>query len=138
MIDLTTDFGQRVQQRLEEEQIIWLTSVGSDGTPQPRPVWFLWDGQTLLIYSRPNTAKLRHIAANPYVALHFDGDGKGGDIVVLTGEAVITAGASPADQNQKYVEKYSQGIERINHSPSQFAQNYSVAIRVRPKRLRGH
>ena len=138
MIDLTTEFGQRVKQRLEEEQIIWLTSVSSDGTPQPRPVWYLWDGATILIYSRPNTAKLRHIAANPHVALHFDGDGEGGDIIVLTGEAIITAGAPPADQNEAYLEKYDLGLKRINQTAAQFAKNYSVAIRVRPLRLRGH
>jgi PPOX class probable F420-dependent enzyme len=138
MIDLTTEFGQRVSRRLEEERIIWLTTVGDDGTPQPRPVWYLWDGQTILIYSRPNTAKLRHIATNPFVALHFDGDGDGGDIMVLTGEAIITAGAPPADQNQAYVEKYGWGFERIKQTAAQFARNYSVAIRVRPLRLRGH
>lgn len=137
-IDLKTEFGQRVKRRLEEEQIIWLTSVGSDGTPQPRPVWFIWDGQTILIYSRPNTAKLRHIAFNSRVALHFDGNSAGGDIVVLTGEAIITAGAAPPDQNEAYLAKYAAGIKRINHTPAQFANNYSVAIRVTPNRLRGH
>jgi PPOX class probable F420-dependent enzyme len=138
MIDLTTEFGQRVNQRLEKEQIIWLTSVGSDGTPQPRPVWYLWDGETFLIYSRPDTAKLRHIAANSHVALHFDGNGDGGDIVVFTGEAIITAGAPPADQNLAYLEKYDSGLKRINQTAAQFGKNYSVAIRVRPLRLRGH
>jgi PPOX class probable F420-dependent enzyme len=138
MIDLTTEFGQRVKQRLEEELIIWLTTVGGDGTPQPRPVWFLWDGETILVYSRPNTAKLRHIASNSHVALHFDGDGVGGDIVVLTGEAIITAGASPADENEIYLEKYARGLVRINQTAAQFGKNYSVAIRVRPWRLRGH
>jgi PPOX class probable F420-dependent enzyme len=137
-IDSKTEFGQRVSRRLEEEQIIWLTSVGTDGTPQPRPVWFIWDGETILIYSRPNTAKLRHIASNSRVALHFDGNRSGGDIVVFTGEAIITAGASPPDQNEPYLEKYAEGIKRINHTAATFARTYSVAIRITPNQLRGH
>ena len=96
-MDLKTEFGQRVNRRLETEQIIWLTTMGGDDTPQPRPVWFLWDGETMLIYSRPNTAKLRHIASNPKAALHFDGNSTGGDIVVFTGKAIITAVAERLD-----------------------------------------
>ena len=43
MIDFTTEFGRRVRQRLDEEYFIWFTTVGTDLTPQPRPVWFSED-----------------------------------------------------------------------------------------------
>ena len=59
MIDLSTELGARVARRLEQELIIWLTTVRVDGTPQPSPVWFLWADQSLLIYSQPNKQKLR-------------------------------------------------------------------------------
>lgn len=65
MIDLSTQFGQRVAKRLEEESIIWLITVSQDGFPQPRPVWFWWNGESFLIFSRPEGAKLRHIQRNP-------------------------------------------------------------------------
>ena len=54
-IDTTSEFGKRVMKRLDEETTAWLTTIGADGTPQPRPIWFLWDGETILIYSQPNT-----------------------------------------------------------------------------------
>ncbi len=38
MLDMNTEFGQRVARRLAEERIAWLTTVDSSGTPQPRPV----------------------------------------------------------------------------------------------------
>lgn len=41
IIDLTTEYGARVARRLQDEQVIWLTTVGRDGTPQPNPVWFI-------------------------------------------------------------------------------------------------
>lgn len=138
MIDTTTEFGRRVARRLSAERIIWLTTVGGNGTPQPRPVWFLWDGESFLIYSRPNTAKLKHVAAQPQVALNLDGDGLGGDIVVVTGRAAIDHAAPPADQVPAYAEKYRDGFRRINMSPAEFAQSYSVAIRIWPEALRGH
>jgi len=138
MLDTSTEFGQRVTHRLAEERIIWLTTAGADDNPQPRPVWFLWDGDSFLIYSRPDTAKLKHIAARPKVALNFDGDGKGGDIVVFTGRGGVDPAAPPADQLPAYAEKYRAGFRRINMTPAEFAQVYSVAIRVWPEALRGH
>lgn len=138
LIDTNTEFGQRVARRLTAERIAWLTTIDSEGRPQPRPVWFLWEGETILIYSRPDTAKLRHIQRNPHVALNLDGDGLGGDIIVLTGEASLDAAAPPADQVPAYVEKYQPGFARIRMTPAQFALAYPVAIRIRLSKLRGH
>ncbi len=139
-IDTSTDFGARVARRLRHEQIGWLVTVDGDGTPQPSPIWFLWekDAGTLLIYSRPDAPKMGNIAANPRVALHLDGDGRGGDIVVLTGSARHDEDAPPADAVPAYVEKYREGIVRIGMEPESMAAAYSAAIRVTPEELRGH
>lgn len=138
MIDTTTEFGRRVARRLAAEQVIWLTTIDSHGAPQPRPVWFLWDGETFLIYSRPGTAKLRHAAERPQVALHLDSDGHVGDIIVFTGRAEIDQAAPPADQAPAYVAKYQSGIAGIGMTPGEFAASYSVGLRVTPLSLRGH
>jgi PPOX class probable F420-dependent enzyme len=138
MIDLSSTFGQRVQRRLKEERIIWLTTVSESARPQPRPVWFLWDGETFMIYSRPNTFKLQHLQNNPNVALHLDGNGMGGDIVVFIGVAEIPEDALPANEVTPYVEKYRDGMERLNMTPEVFGDSYSVPIRVKPLSLRGH
>jgi PPOX class probable F420-dependent enzyme len=137
-IDTSTEFGQRAARHLAEDRIVWLTTVGPDGSPQPSPVWFLWDGETALIYSQPNTPKLRNIAQNPRVSLNFAGDGYGGDIVILTGEATIDDAGAQANAVPTYVEKYREGMQRIGMTPDGFAQAYSVPIHVRPTRLRGH
>jgi hypothetical protein len=49
------------------------------------PVWFVWDGaDSVTMYSQLG-ARVRNIEANPRVTLNFGGDGRGGDIVVLSG-----------------------------------------------------
>lgn len=138
LFDPSTAYGARVERRLREEWIIWLTTVRADGVPQPSPVWFLWDGESFLIYSQAGRQKLRNIRVNPRVALSFDSDGRGGNIVVFDGEAAVVADAPPATDVPAYLEKYAQAIERINMTPEQFAASYDVAIRVRPSRVRGH
>jgi PPOX class probable F420-dependent enzyme len=136
-LDTTTEFGARVERRLREEAIAWLTTVRGDSTPQPSPIWFLWDGATFLIYSQPDTQKLRNIAEHPTVALNLNSDASGGDIVIITGEAAIVDDEPPANQAAAYLEKYSSRIIDIGMTADRFAQSYSVAIRVTPKRLRG-
>ena len=138
MLDTTTAFGARAERRLREEIVIWLTTVGPDRTPQPSPLWFLWDGETFLIYSKPNTPKLRNIARTPRVALNLDGDGRGGSIVVITGDARVAPDAPLATGVPAYLAKYQQRIGRIGMTPEGFAQEYSEPIRVTPSKLRGH
>lgn len=133
----TTPFGERVARRLRDEKIIWLTTTGADGTPQPFPVWFLWESDTFLMYTLPNAARLAHIQRNPRVALHFDGDRNGGDIIVFTGEARVNPDESPADQTPAYVEKYQAFIARSFGTPAQFAAKYPVPLRITPTKLRG-
>jgi len=78
-VDSSSEFGRRAERRLHEEKIAWLTTVDGAGCPQPVPVWFLWDGDdSVLLYSRPETPKLRAITANPRVSLNLDGNGQGG------------------------------------------------------------
>ena len=138
LIDTSTEFGQRAERRLREEWLIWLTTVDAEGTPRPIPVWFLWDGsESVLIYSRPSTPKLRAIARNPRVSLHLDGNGKGGDIVVARGVAGISDDP-PAHEIPDYVEKYRPRLEFNRWTPEEFASMYSVPIRIGLTRIRGH
>lgn len=138
--DPTTPFGERVARRLREEHLIWLTTVDAKGTPQPAPVWFLWDEATssFLIYSRQDAKRLIHLQQNPRVALHFDGNGRGGDIIVLTGQARITTGDLPATRHPVYLEKYKDFIARLNYTPEAFTTAYPVTLRVYPTAIRGH
>jgi len=138
LLDTSTEFGQRAERRLHEEKLAWLTTVDAKGTPQPIPVWFLWDGaDSVLIYSRPDTPKLRAIERNPRVSLNLDGNGSGGDIVVATGDASVSDDP-PAHELPDYVEKYAPLIERNRWTPESFAADYSVPIRITIGRVRGH
>lgn len=135
----TGEFGERAARRLRDEYAIWLTTVGSDGTPQPNPVWFLWDGDaSVLVYNRPNAHRLAHIDAQPNLALHLDGNGRGGDIVVLAATAHRATDVPAAHENADYVAKYGDGMRRVSGSLEQFALDYSVPLRMDIRRIRGH
>lgn len=139
LIDLSTDFGARAERRLREDRIGWLVTVGADGTPQPNPVWFSWDGESLLIYSEPAQAKLTHIERNSNVALHLDSRDSGDDIVIVLGRASLDPSAPAVDQNPHYVTKYRTEMDRLKlGTPTVMAATYSAVIRVLPRKVRGY
>ena len=107
----------RADQRLDEESIIWLTTVRSSGQPQTSAVWFLRDGDEFLIYSLPDTARVENISANPLVSLNLDGNGRGGDIVTIEGVARLDPEAAPAHEVAAYVGKYRSNMERNGWTP---------------------
>ncbi len=136
MIDPTTEFGARVEKRLLEEQVIWLTTVSPSGIPQPNPVWFYWDGVTVLIYSQPDAYKVKNLINNPKVSLNFEGASvQGGDVIILTGEALMEENVSKIDP--AYEEKYHQAIIDFGETPEGLIASYNIAIRVRIEKVRG-
>src|ERR1044071_2054873 len=137
MLDFTSRFGRHANRRLRREKVIWLTTVDSRNAPQPRPVWFHWDGQTLLIFSEQNKAKLRHIARNTGVGLNLNTDEEGGDVVVLTGGAVILGEPPLRDRVRSYLRKYKRGIEDLGMTVEGFRSSYVVPILVTPRSMRG-
>ena len=136
--DPSTEFGARVARRLDEEVVAWLTVVDGAGTPQPAPIWFLWDGESALIYSLTGAKRLAHLRARPRVALHLNGDGQGSDIVVLTGEIVDAPDAPPTAGNPAYLAKYGERITAGWGSAEGFDAKYSVPLRFTPRRVRGY
>ena len=54
---------------LERPVMGQLATVDSNHRPQVNPVWFLYDGQRLLLSVKPETAKFRNMRANHWVAL---------------------------------------------------------------------
>lgn len=138
LIDTETEFGQRARRRLENERIVWLITQGKNGTPKPSPVWFTWDGDDeVVIFSQPDTPKIRNINARPAVALSFNATPSGGDVVIFEGEARHDPASASAAERPAYVEKYQDGFAGLNLTPEAFAAEYSAPIRVKLTRLRG-
>ena len=104
------EISDGLAQRLDDELVVWLTTVRSDATPQPSLVWFLWDNEEFLVFSEPGKAKLRNIAANPVVSLNLNSVGDGG-VAVFTGEARLSREDDDPSTNQRYIDKYRSLIE---------------------------
>jgi PPOX class probable F420-dependent enzyme len=134
--NLPTDRRSHVDARLHGNLMAWLTTVRPDGRPVSVPVWFLLrDDDTVLVYSRPDTQKLRNIQHNPHVALGLDVTDLGRDIIRLDGIAQQVDDIAPADQTQQYAVKYAERIGALFGTADKFAAQFSVAIVITPTRV---
>lgn len=130
------ELTEKILRRLKDEEVAWLTTVNPSNVPQPAPIWFLWEDESLLIYSHGKALRNRNIVHNDRVSFNLNSNEQGGDIVVVWGRATIETETPAADQHSIYLDKYREGIARIGMTPESFAQTYSVVIRVRPTQLK--
>lgn len=137
MVDFSTGFGRHASTRLRREQIIWLTTVDRRRCPQPRPVWFQWNGSTILIFSQPQGAKVGHIRRNPSVALNLNSDPLGDEVTVILGQARVLKRWPARTRVAEYFKKYRRGLRNLGMAPESFRKDYCVPIEIRPAALRG-
>ena len=135
MADQTRPNNAHVEQRLREEPIVWFTTVRPDGRPHTVPVWFLWDGETFLIFSQPGNLKIRNLQRNPHITHAPDGTKQGGDVVTVEGEAELLSEPSRNILAPAFGEKYASMIKTMGVDTEGLVEDYSQPIRIKPTKF---
>jgi PPOX class probable F420-dependent enzyme len=121
--------------RLAAEEIVWLTTVRTDGQPQSSPVWFVWHDGALYVASEPGSAKVANIRRHPPVAVHLEGAGPGELVVSIEGTATVADGL-PDDVALAYRRKYEAGVARLGMTGPGYLERFAAGIAVVPRRWR--
>ena len=85
----TTLATARILRFLEHEPIVWLSTVRPDGSPHLVPIWFWWDGEALLVFSKPGAQKVRNLRAKPSVMLALGDAEDDFDVGLIEGRAEL-------------------------------------------------
>jgi PPOX class probable F420-dependent enzyme len=124
------------RRRIAQDKVVWLTTVTDRGAPAPNPVWFVPDGDDIVVFSTPGARKVHNITQRPTVTLHFNSDPEGGDVVVITGSAAVAHGQRPSAL-EAYVDKYEASITgSLRTTVDVIDRTYDTEIRIRPTRVR--
>jgi PPOX class probable F420-dependent enzyme len=134
ILDHTSESVRR-EERLRTDAIVWFGSVRPDGRPHLVPVWFHWDGETVLILSQPRTQKVRNLARNPFVTIAIDDSRMGQDVALFEGEATLLAEPVARARSVAYLAKYAELLAEMEWTPEQYLTDYSQGIVVRPSRF---
>jgi PPOX class probable F420-dependent enzyme len=131
--DQYTAHAARLDRFLSEEPVVWLSTVRPDGAPHLVPIWFTWDGSSLLVFSKPGAQKVRNLRVNP-VAMLALGEPED-DFDVAMAEARVELLEEPATELPwAHLAKYSARMAALGLSPDQFVATYSQVIRITPTR----
>jgi PPOX class probable F420-dependent enzyme len=136
MLDLTTEFDARVNQRLLEDDVIWFTTVSPNGTPTPNPIRFQWDGEIIIVYSQPESYRVPNIKQNPKVSLHLEGaDALGHKVIIINGDATLHPDCKKVLSG--YEVRYKKNLPSMHMTADELVAAFSVEIRVKPVKVRG-
>ena len=140
MLDRSNPLQAQILERLEKEEYGFLITVRPDGRPHAVPVCFLYERDardeqdSILIFSLPDSVKVRNLRENPHVALALDNFGFGDYFsVVIDGIAELVDEPSNWLQYPPYDSKYRALSQRIfgnDHVPDEYAAQFSQAIRM--------
>jgi PPOX class probable F420-dependent enzyme len=134
-MDSPTLAALRVQRFLETEPVVWLSSIrGRDGAPHLVPTWFAWDGESIVIRSKPDACKVRNLKRDPRAMLALGDAEDDFDVGLLEARAEIL---EHADLPAGFLAKYAERIAGLGLTPAEFAATYSATIRLTPARALG-
>jgi PPOX class probable F420-dependent enzyme len=124
----------RIDRLLRSEPVVWMSTVRPDGSPHLIPIWFSWDGEAIIVASKPNAQKVRNVRANPVVMLALGQPDEDFDVGLLEGRAelldVPAADVLPAS----HLTKYRAPMSAIGLTPDEFLATYTQVIRIVPTR----
>ena len=130
------EFPPDAERRIIQDQVAWLTTITDAGAPAPNPVWFVRQGDDLVVFAEPSSRKVHNIEQRPLVSLHFNSDAHGGDIVIVNGTAEL-AHNQPPSATDEYVDKYEAAITgELQTTVAELDAQYNTRIRIRPTKVR--
>lgn len=117
-----------IRKFLEKPNLAVLATVSPSGKPQATPVWFMLDGDEILVNTSQGRAKLRNLQARPYAALTvYDRDNLY-SYVQIRGRARLDPAAGARDIDRLSM-RY--GGKPYQYPPTDAPQK-RVSIRIRP------
>ena len=120
---------------LRSETVVWLSTVSPDGGPHLVPIWFSWNGETVLIASKPHARKVANLRANPSVMLALGEPDDDFDVGMIQGRAELPGEPATALLPRAHLAKYRGQMASIGLTTDEFLQTYSQVIRIRPTRF---
>jgi PPOX class probable F420-dependent enzyme len=121
--------------RLRSTSVAWLSTTNGDGTPALVPVWFLWDGESFIVFSKPHARKVRNIRDNAAVMLAVGEPEDDFDVQLVEGRAELLDAPEGDILRALIATKYRGWLDGIGLGLSEFGSTYAQAIRITPTRF---
>ena len=138
--DSTTGPGpaSTAHRALVDDPVVWLSSVQPDGRPHVVPVWFHWDGERIVAFSKPNARKVDNLRDQPSVMLAVGTPGPDFEVELIEATAELPASPAADWMPEGFGSKYRDLLRRAGLSLQRFSEVYSQPIVLHPVRFLGY
>jgi len=82
-------FEPKLATLLDQPVIVRVSTISPDGYPHTTPVWFLREGETLILFTGRETRKARNVRANAKGAIAIGGDPVGTPCYLMQGDFTV-------------------------------------------------
>ena len=123
---------------LFDDPVVWLSSVQRDGRPHLVPVWFIWDGEQIVAFSKPHARKVDNLRDQPHVMLAVGTPGPDFEVELIEATAELPDRPAAEVMPEGFGAKYRELLRRAGLTAQRFAEVYSQPIVLRPTRFVGY
>ena len=127
----------RIARFLAAKEVVVLATVSADGGPLAMPMWFLHDGDSLVMISVDGLSKVRNLRKDPRVSVVAETGTRGAEIknLVVQGRVEIL-GPTPerAALVERFLARYNPDLEKLWGGRAMPADR--VMFRIVPRHVR--
>jgi PPOX class probable F420-dependent enzyme len=123
---------------LREDPVVWLSSVQPNGRPHVVPLWFVWQEDRIVAFSKPRASKIRNLRGQPRAMLAIGSLGPEMDVELIEAVAELPSSSASEVMPQGFGAKYRELLRRAGLTAQRFAEVYSQPIILRPTRFLGY
>lgn len=124
-------FTATIREFLQKPLVARMSTLDLDGYPHTVPVWFMLDGDDIVVISVSSTRKVGHIKANPKGAIAIGGDLADGGGYLIKGDFSIEA--DPEDAWVRKLTHHYEAPEQAEKDIAAWADLDIIVLRLKPK-----
>ena len=122
-----------IREFLQKPLLARMTTIDEEGYPHSVPVWFMLDGDDLIVSAWRSTRKVNHVTANPKGAITIGGDTDDGGGYLFKGDFTIVDDPDHGWINKmtyRYEEK-----EKAEKDIAEWADLDMIILRMKPRKV---
>jgi PPOX class probable F420-dependent enzyme len=114
---------------------VWLSTIDAQGFPHIVPIWFVWDGEALLVFSKPHARKVEAMRRHARVAMALGEPRNDFDVQLIEGHATVLHATTAqvlddAAIGREHARKYAAELFVLGIERAEYAATYSTVVRV--------